>query len=170
MDIASLLLEFYGRIPPLAADAVEGLDAEQLQQAPRPGTNTIGWLVWHLTRVQDHHVAELLGADQIWVSGDGVWARRCGLAPDPTNTGYGHDAAGVRSVQPDGPDALLGYLDEVDARTRGMLERLGPDDLDQVVDRRWNPPVTMGVRLVSIADDCLQHVGQAAYVRGLLEF
>jgi hypothetical protein len=58
----------------------------------------------------------------------------------------------------------------VDARTRGMLERLGPDDLDRVVDQRWDPPVTMGVRLVSIADDCLQHVGQAAYVRGLLAF
>ena len=168
MDISLLLLEFYGRIRPLAAEAVDGLDAEQLREAPAPGANTIGWLVWHLTRVQDHHVAELMGAEQIWAGGE--WARRCGLEPDPSNTGYGHGPDEVRAVQPEGPDALLGYLDEVEARTRTMLEGLSPDDLDRVVDRRWDPPVTLGVRLVSIADDCLQHVGQAAYVRGLLGF
>jgi len=168
MDISLLLLELYGRIRPLAADAVDGLDAEQLREAPAPGANTIGWLVWHLARVQDHHVAELIGAEQVWARGE--WAPRCGLEPDPSNTGYGHGPDEVRAVQPDGPDALLGYLDEVDARTKTMLDELGPDDLDRVVDRRWDPPVTLGVRLVSIADDCLQHVGQAAYVRGLLGF
>ena len=168
MDISLLLLEFYGRIRPLAADAVDGLDAEQLREAPAPGANTIGWLIWHLTRVQDHHVAELTGAEQVWAGGE--WARRCGLEPDPSNTGYGHGPDEVRAVQPEGPDALLGYLDDVEARTRTMLEGLSPDDLDRVVDRRWDPPVTLGVRLVSIADDCLQHVGQAAYVRGLLGF
>ena len=168
MDISPLLIEFYGRIRPLAADAVDGLDAEQLREAPASGANTIGWLVWHLARVQDHHVAELIGAEQIWAGGE--WARRCGLEPDPSNTGYGHGPDDVRAVQPEGPDALLGYLDEVDARTKTMLEGLSPDDLDRVVDRRWDPPVTLGVRLVSIADDCLQHVGQAAYVRGLLGF
>ena len=166
MDTAPLLLELYGRIPPLAAGAVEGLDRDQLCRAPEPGANTIGWLVWHLARVQDHHVSELLETEQVWVSGD--WARRCGLEPDPSNTGYGHSAEEVRAVQPEGPDVLLGYLDAVDARTKAMLEGLAPGDLDRVVDKRWDPPVTLGVRLVSIADDSLQHVGQAAYVRGLL--
>jgi hypothetical protein len=168
MDVSSLLLELFGRIRPLAAEAVDDLDAEQLSQSPGPGANTIGWLVWHLTRVQDHHVAELLGTEQVWVSGD--WARRCGLGPDPSNTGYGHGPEEIRAVRPEGPDVLLCYLAEVDARTKAMLEGLMADDLDKVVDRRWDPPVTMGVRLVSIADDCLQHVGQAAYVRGLLGY
>jgi uncharacterized damage-inducible protein DinB len=165
MDIASLLLELYGRVPPLAAAAVEGLDAEELHRAPEPGANTIGWLVWHLSRVQDHHMSELLGTEQVWVGGD--WARRCGLEPDPSDTGYGHSAEEVRGVRPESPEVLLDYLREVDARTTSMLEGLAPGDLDRVVDTRWNPPVTLGVRLVSIADDCLQHVGQAAYVRGL---
>ena len=168
MEIAPLLLELFGRIPPLAAGAVEGLDAEELCRAPEPGANTIGWLVWHLARVQDHHVSELLGTEQVWVGGD--WARRCGLEPDPSNTGYGHSAEEVRAVQPESADVLLGYLGAVDARTTTMLEGLAPDDLDRVVDRRWDPPVTLGVRLVSIADDCLQHVGQAAYVRGLFGY
>ena len=167
MDTSSLLLELYGRIPPLAADAVDGLSAEQLCHPPAPGANTIGWLVWHLARVQDHHVSELLGTEQIWVGGG--WPQRFGLTPDPSNTGYGHTEAEVRTVRPDGPAALLEYLGEVDARTRALLEGLVPDDLDRVVDRRWDPPVTLGVRLVSVADDCLQHVGQAAYARGALQ-
>jgi hypothetical protein len=166
MDLPDLLLEIYGRIPPLAQGAVEGLDADQLAWAPAPGANPIGWLVWHLTRVQDHHVAELLETDQLWLSGP--WAKGSGLDPDPANTGYGHDEDAVRSVRPESGAVLVDYLAAVDARTRTMLKGLTAADLDRVVDTRWKPPVTLGVRLVSIADDCLQHAGQAAYVRGLL--
>ncbi len=166
MDVAALLLELYGRIPPLAREAVEGLDMSQLNEPPRPGANSIGWLVWHLSRVQDHHVSEIFDTRQVWIDGD--WAGRCGLEPDPSNIGYGRSVAEVLAVRPEGPDVLLHYLDAVDERTRSILERLVPADLDRVVDRRWDPPVTLGVRLISIADDGLQHVGQAAYVRGLL--
>jgi hypothetical protein len=166
MDIVALLQEIYGRVPPLAASAVEGLDATQLTWAPSAESNSVGWLIWHLTRVQDHHIAEVLGSDQLWVTGD--WAARVGLEPDPTNTGYGHTPAEVHSVRPENAEVLLDYLDAVDARTSDYLVDLSPSDLERVVDRRWTPPVTLGVRLVSVADDCLQHVGQAAYVRGLL--
>jgi Protein of unknown function (DUF664) len=166
MDVAALLLELYGRIPPLAREAVDGVDVSNLTRSPAPGTNPIAWLVWHAARVQDDHVAELLDADQIWTTGN--WASRFGLDPDPTNTGYGHSAADVSTVRPERPAVLLEYLGAVDRRTREMLGRLIPAELDRVVDKRWDPPVTLGVRLVSIADDSLQHVGQAAYVRGLL--
>jgi Protein of unknown function (DUF664) len=166
MDIASLLLELYGRIVPVARRAVEGVDPDRLVQRPAPEANPIAWLVWHVARVQDHHVAELLDEDQLWVGGD--WARRFALEADPTNTGYGHTTAEVDSVRPDSPELLLEYLGAVDDRTRALLRSLTPADLDRIVDRRWDPPVTMGVRLVSIADDCLQHAGQAAYVRGLV--
>ena len=166
MDVAALLLELYGRVPPLAQSVVSGLDTDQLTTSPSPGANTIGWLVWHLTRVHDHHVADILGVDQVWVTGK--WARRFGLDADPSNTGYGHSAKEIAAVRPESADALLEYLDVVDTRTRAMLHDLTPADLDRVVDRRWDPPVTLGVRLVSVADDGLQHVGQAAYARGLL--
>ena len=165
MDVAELLLELYGRIPPLARGAVEGLDVDQLIEPPSPGTNSIGWLVWHLARVQDHHVSEILDTSQIWIDGD--WAGHFGLTPDPSNIGYGHTAADVLAVRPDRPEVLLNYLDAVDQRTRSMLETIVPTDLDRIVDRRWDPPVTLGVRLISIADDSLQHAGQAAYIRGL---
>lgn len=168
MDIASLLLELFGRIPPLARDAVDGLDAQQLAHAPSAATNPIGWLIWHGTRVQDHHVSEILGAEQLWATGE--WARRCGLEADASDTGYGHSPADVARVRPEDPEVLVGYLDAVDQRTRTMLAALTPSELDRIVDRRWDRPVSLGVRLVSIADDGLQHVGQAAYLRGLLGY
>jgi hypothetical protein len=166
VDVSDVFIELFGRIPPLVRAVVDGVDTDALVDAPVPGANTIAWLVWHLTRVQDHHVAELLGTDQVWVSGD--WAARCGLERDPSNTGYGHTAAEVLSVRPGDTRVLVEYHDAVDARTRAMLATITPDDLDRVVDRRWDPPVTLGVRLVSIADDSLQHIGQAAYLRGVL--
>jgi Protein of unknown function (DUF664) len=166
VDVASLLLELFGRIPPLARRAIEGVDPGRLTEQPSPDANTIAWLVWHLARVQDHHVAELLDTDQVWVAGE--WGPRFGLKSDPSNTGYGHSAAQMAAVRPERPAVLIEYLDAVDTRTRRMLAELVPEDLDRIVDRRWDPPVTMGVRLISIADDCLQHAGQAAYVRGLL--
>ena len=168
MDVSDLLLELYGRIPPLADEAVDGLDAAQLRRPPAPGTNPIGWLVWHLIRVQDSHIAEILDTPQVWVAGD--WAARCGLAPDPFNSGYGHTPDDVAAVRPDGPAVLLEYLDAVDGRTRELLGGLTPAALDRIGDRNRDPPVTHGVRLVSIADDCLQHAGQAAYARGLLGY
>lgn len=166
MDSASLLVELYGRVPHLANDAIAGLSKEELVAQLGPAANTVAWLVWHAARVQDHHVAEILDTDQVWVSG--TIAERFGLEPDPSNTGYGHSPSDVRAVTPVEPRDLTDYLDAVQVRSMAWLPGLSDADLDQVVDRRWDPPVTMGVRLVSIADDSLQHLGQAAYVRGLL--
>lgn len=164
--VASVYVELYDRIPPLASEAVEGLDASDLVWAPGPGANTIAWLIWHVARVQDHHISELLDEPQLWLSGS--WAANFGLEPDPSNTGYGHRPADVRRVHPDAAESLVEYLDAVYRRTRPMLAGLSGADLERVVDRRWDPPVTLGVRLVSVADDSLQHLGQAAYIRGLL--
>ncbi|MEH0930275.1 mycothiol transferase [Micromonospora sp. CPCC 205558] len=167
MNVNDLLTEAYDRLPDLVRAAVDGLSPEQLRQQPAPGANSIGWLVWHLTRVQDHHVAEVLDAEQIWVSGD--WAGRFGLAADPDDTGYGHSPAKVATVRPESPQALVDYYEAVAARTGSFLAGLAPADLDRVVDEAWDPPVTLGVRLVSVVEDDLQHVGQAAYLRGLIE-
>src|SRR5580704_13972975 len=134
MDVSSLLLELYGRIPPLARHAVDGLSLDQLTEPPSPGANTIAWLIWHLARVQDHHVGQLLDADQIWVSGN--WAARFGLDADPSNTGYGHSADEVTTVRPSDTEVLVDYLDAVDQRTRTFLGDLVAADLDRVVDRR----------------------------------
>ena len=159
-------IELFGRVAEHVHDVVDGLSAEDLVWSPTPGANSIGWLVWHLTRVQDDHVADLLDEEQLWTTGP--WAPRFGLAPDPGDTGYGHSAEDAASVRPDSADVLVSYYDAVASRTNAFLASLTPNELDRIVDERWDPPVTMGARLVSIADDDIQHAGQAAYVRGLL--
>jgi uncharacterized damage-inducible protein DinB len=166
MDVAGVLLDLFGRVPVEAREAVEGLDREQLLEQPNGEANPIAWLVWHLARVQDAQIADMTGGTQLWISGD--WARRFGLEPDPSNHGYGHTADQVRAVQPESPDVLLDYLDAVQAETESVLRSVTEAQLDRIVDHDWDPPVTMGVRLISIADDCIQHAGQAAYVRGLV--
>lgn len=166
MDVSEVLIEAFDRLPDLVRAAVDGLSPEQLWWAPAPGANSVGWLVWHLTRVQDDHIAEILGQDQIWVR-DGL-AGLFGLDADPANTGYGHTAAQVTTVRPESAQVLVEYYDAVAARTGEFLRGLTAEDLDRVVDEHWDPPVTLGVRLVSVLNDDDQHVGQAAYVRGLL--
>lgn len=165
MDVADLLIDSLDRLPDLAAGAVDGLDAAALRWRPAPDANPIGWLVWHLTRVQDDHVAEVAGSVQVWTAQG--WAARFGLPDGVRDTGYGHDPTQVATVVPEGPQVLTRYLEAVTERSRAFVGGLGPADLDRVVDSGWDPPVTLGARLVSVVGECYQHVGQAAYVRGL---
>jgi hypothetical protein len=167
MELHELLVELFGRIDEDIHEAVDGLGADALLTPPADGANPIGWLVWHLTRVQDDHIADILEQDQVWTSGQ--WASRFGVAPDPSNTGYGHSWDDVLTIRPESTNALIEYYQAVAARTRELLERTTLQDLDRIVDERWNPPVSLGVRLVSIADDNIQHAGQASYVRGILD-
>jgi uncharacterized damage-inducible protein DinB len=167
MELHEVLIDLFERITEHVHEAVDGLDSDALVRPPEPGANPIGWLVWHLTRVQDDHVAELMDEEQIWISGK--WSTRFGVGADPQNTGYGHSWKDVMSIRPESAEVLIEYYEAVDARTRALLETLTPKDLDRIVDTRWDPPVTLGVRLISVADDDIQHAAQASYVRGIFD-
>ena len=164
---ARLLVEAFGRIPPLIAQTVEGLDRAQLGFRSGATGNSIAWLVWHLTRVQDDHVADAMGVEQVWTASD--WRSKFGLPFEADATGYGFSATDVGRVDVGSPALLTGYLDEVSRRSVDYVAGLTGADLDRVVDENWDPPVTLGIRLVSVVSDDLQHAGQAAFVRGLLE-
>jgi uncharacterized damage-inducible protein DinB len=166
MNAADLLAEALGRVRESVHQTVEGLNPDQLAYRLDEAANSIAWLVWHLTRIQDDHVAHVAGTDQVWTT-DG-WAERFGLPFDEAATGYGHSTQDVAAVRVDSPDLLTGYYDAVHERTLGYLSGLSDEDLDRVVDERWDPPVTLGVRLVSVVNDDTQHVGQAAFLRGVL--
>jgi hypothetical protein len=166
MTSAELLVDAFGRIRGVVHRVVEGLTPEQLAFRLDPETNSIAWLVWHLTRIQDDHVAGVAGAEQVWTSHG--WVERFGLPFDPRDTGYGHRADEVAAVRVAG-ELLVGYYDAVHEQTARYVERLGDADLARIVDRSWDPPVTLGVRLVSVIADDLQHAGQAAFVRGILQ-
>jgi len=159
-----LLIEAFGRIRGGVHSALKGASIEVLTFRADPEANTIAWLVWHLTRVQDDHIADLMGDDQVWTAGG--WVGRFDLPFDPSATGYSQSAADVAAVRP-GPELLAGYYDAVHTRTIDYLGTLTEPDFARIVDTSWDPPVTLAVRVVSILSDDLQHAGQAAYVRGL---
>ncbi len=166
MDHTELLIETYSRVPEEAERVLDGLDSGALTFRPDAEANSIAWLIWHLARGQDQQVADVAGTDPAWTA-DG-WADRFGLPFPETDTGFGHRSADVAAVSA-GPDLLRGYLADVHRRSVDYLRTVGAADLDRVVDEAWDPPVTLGARLVSIVADDLQHLGQAAYLRGLYE-
>ena len=166
MDIGELLADALGRVRDQVPDVVSGLDVDQLGWRPDDGSNSIGWLVWHLTRIEDDHIAEVAGTEQVWTAAG--WYDRFGLPFGPEDHGYGDGPDEVAAVRVDA-DLLAGYHAETAARAIEYVGPLTAEDLDRVVDERWDPPVTLGVRLVSVLGDIHQHIGQAAYLRGLLE-
>ena len=166
MDQSDLLIDAFGRLPGTVRRTVQDLDARALNHRPYPEGNSISWLIWHLGRVEDAQIADVAGQEQAWTA-DG-WAKRMGLPLAVEDTGYGHTSEQVAQVQVPSAEALLGYYDDVHSRTAAFVSGLSAAELDQVVDRAWDPPVTLGVRLVSILADCLEHAGQAAYLRGMV--
>ena len=166
MLAAEALGDAFGRVRGVVRSTLDGLSAEDLAHRPGGRGNSVGWLVWHLARVQDDHVAEAFGTEQIWTAQG--WAERFGLSLSPGDTGYGHTAEQVAAVGVPSAELLLAYHEAVHARTAEHLSAVLDDDLDRVVDASYDPPVTLGVRLVSVISDDLQHAGQAAYVRGMI--
>jgi Protein of unknown function (DUF664) len=168
MTSSELLLDGFGRIRETVADVLDGLTPEQLTYRIDPDSNPVSWLVWHLTRVQDDHVAAAFGVPQVW-SSEG-WARRLGLPDGMMDHGYGHSREQVGSVAAaTAASGLLGeYYEATYAQTVKLVSEVRDADLDRVVDKRWTPPVTLAVRLVSVLDDDMQHAGQAAFVRGII--
>jgi len=166
METSELLADAFGRIRDELHEVVEGLDRDGLAFRPDAEANSIAWLAWHLTRVQDDHISEIAGRSQVWVS-EG-WHDRFDLPADPSNTGYGHTPEQVGALRPEHPQLLIDYHEAVVGGTLEYLATIDAAELDRIIDDSYDPPVSIGVRLVSVIADDLQHVGQGAYVRGLL--
>jgi hypothetical protein len=166
MTPADVYIDFFERVLENGTAVVGGLDDDQLAHRPTPDANSIAWLVWHAARVQDAQIADVAGSEQVWKTQG--WVDRFGLDLDPEDHGYGHTSEQVGKVRASG-DLLADYLRAAHEATLAYLRTVTEEDLDRIVDERWDPPVTLGVRLVSIADDDAQHVGQAAYLRGLID-
>jgi len=161
---ADVLGDAFDRIGEGVVAVVDGLSPDELGRRVAPGANTIAWLVWHLLRIQDDHVADAAGTEQVWTAAG--WEERFGLPFPADATGYGHSADDVAAVQATS-ELLTGYAQAVTAATRAFVAPLSDADLDRVVDDAWDPPVTLAVRLVSVIGDDLKHLGQAEYVKGL---
>ena len=163
MDVRGLLTEGFGRITELYDAVADGLDDDALHHRPGGTGNPVGWLLWHLARVQDDHIADLADQPQVWEE----WQQRLGLPHGTDDIGYGHTSEQVDAVRIPDASLLVDYHHEVTLATARYLQTVDEAELDREVDQRWDPPVTAGQRLISIQGDCLQHLGQAAYVKGL---
>jgi uncharacterized damage-inducible protein DinB len=161
---AELLTDAFGRVRDTVHATVRGLSAGQLAARLDEDANSIAWLCWHLTRVQDDHVAGAFGVTQVWPQ----FTDRYGLPFRVGDIGYGHTSAQVADVRVSSGDLLTDYHDAVHAQTVALTSGVTDADLSRVVDEGWDPPVTLGVRLVSVISDGLQHAGQAAFVRGIV--
>jgi Protein of unknown function (DUF664) len=161
---AELLTDAFGRVRQTVHQVVGGLTAGQLAARLDDEANSIAWLCWHLTRVQDDHIADAFAVPQVWPEFSG----RFGLPFALVETGYGHSSRQVALVRVPSGDLLTEYHDAVHALTVALVTRLTDADLSRIVDEAWDPPVTLGVRLVSVISDGLQHAGQAAFIRGIL--
>jgi Protein of unknown function (DUF664) len=157
-----ILADSFQRVRERVVDLTDDLTDEIAFYRPDPEANSIAWLVWHLSRIQDDHVADLAQVEQVWPS----WRERFGLPFGKWATGYGQSPEEVGKVRVSG-DLLGEYHRDVHELTMRYLDDITPDELDRIVDTRWDPPVTAAVRLVSVVGDTLQHLGQAGYVRGL---
>jgi hypothetical protein len=166
MSVADVFVDAFGRVRDSVHATVAGLTQDQLAYRVDPTANSIAWLVWHLARVQDDHLADATGHEQVWTA-DG-WHERYGLPFAASDIGYGHDADDVAELGGAPAKLLTDYYDAVHKQTIRYVSDLKSADLSRIVDERWDPPVTLGVRLVSVVNDDLQHVGQAAFVRGVV--
>lgn len=168
MESRDVIVDALDRVRENLHLSLDGLTAEQLAFRPGEQSNTIAWLAWHLTRVQDHHLSDLAGRPQAWV--EEGWHQKFGRPADPGDIGHGATPEQVASIRPTSPTLLESYYDAAHDRSVAYVQTLSSADLDRVLNEpRWNPPPTLGVRLVSVCADNLQHVGQMAYLRGLVE-
>jgi hypothetical protein len=168
MDWCDLLEDGFNRVPVFLGHVLKGLSHEDLRWQPREDSNSIGWLVWHLTRQQDAQVAALMGESQLWIL-EG-WHARFNREADPKDIGFGDTPGEVAAFQPPDISIMLDYLKETVERTIKYFRGLSKEDLDRELDEpQYQPLPTVGVRLISILDDCILHAGQAAYIRGLIQ-
>lgn len=170
--LVALLRDGFGRVRDGVSALLEGADDQLLRYRPSTHANHIGWLIWHLSRVQDDHFVHLARAlwprdnfEQRWVA-EGV-ARRFGLPYPVGDTGYGHDADQVAAFGMFDGGFLMDYHEMTHDYCHTILGRLEISDFQTIIDHRWNPPVSTAVRLVSVLEDVTKHLGQAEYIAGL---
>ena len=168
MEWHELTSDSYGRILEIMERTLKGLTVEDLKWQPHSAANSIGWLCWHLTRGQDAQISALMGEEQLWIK-DG-WYSRFNRPNDPGDVGFGHSPEQVAAFEPADADIMLDYLRATTERSKAYFLTLSAGDLDtELNEPQWQPLPTVGVRIISIMSDNLQHAGQASYVRGLLQ-
>ena len=163
----TILIDAAQRAPEVARMVTEGLPPEAAHERPADRQNSIAWLIWHAARQEDVQVAQLSGREQVWSAGG--WAQRLGIERGAEDFGFGDSAQDVGAVTTSSLEELAAYLTEVTEASARYAASLSDDEIAEVIDDSYDPPVTRGVRLVSTFEDASTHLGQAAYARSLVD-
>ena len=167
MDARDILTDAAQRPIESTRQVLKDIPTDVLNHMPDDRHSSIAWLVWHAGRQMDAQLARLSGGAQVWT--DGGWATRFGLDRPDTDMGFGDQPADIARVRVEDPSLLSGYLEAAVAALVSYIQGLSDSDLDDVIGHFGGSAVTRGVRIVSMFDDAVAHVAQAAYLRGLLE-
>jgi len=165
MKGADLIIDALGRINETLHAELADITPDELAADPQP---SVGWLTWHLIRVQDSQICTVSDRTQAWIE-DG-WHKKFNMAPEPRDYGpaHTHTHAQAKSLGAD-TATLLAYHGAVFGRSVAYLDSLSDADLERVLDDpRYDPRPTVGVRLVSVVDDNMQHAGQVIFQKACL--
>ena len=165
MTWQTMIVEIFERVSQTVARTLEGLTQEELNQQPSHDSNSIGWLVWHLLRVQDLTISDLSNTEQVWIKGK--WYNKFNRSADPMDFGLGHTPEDLAAFKSPDIQTLLTYQKAVDEKAKSYLNQLPESELDRKLDHPVFP--TVAARIISALSDSLQHAGQAGYIRGLIQ-
>ena len=146
--------------------AIDGLSDETLARRISDSDNSIGWLLFHMSRVVDVFMnSRFQGNPQIWIE-DG-WCEKFGLSDDPDTTGQGWDAARVAAWQLPSRDVLVGYYEAVKAGCRDYMSSVTGEELSASISLRpGSDPEPIEAIMGVLVFDNIVHGGQIAFLRG----
>ena len=147
---------------------LDGLTQEDLNWQPKPDCNSIGWITWHLIRVIDKGISISANEEQLWIKAG--WSSKFDRPADPDDTGNRQTPEQAAAFKSPDKDTLIGYCRAAADNLRNWLNKLDSTDLDREFDDEYSQMLpTVGSRVNVIVRDTQQHLGQIAYIRGLLQ-
>ena len=142
--------------------ATEDLTEEQLYHQPTPDTNSIAWLIWHLSRWRDKISAAAAGEPEVWISQG--WAGKFGM--EDGRTGLGDTIEQVARFKVD-TNMLTDYAE---AAHKAIVERVSgftTEQFNQEIEYTPGSPRPAWRALISVVEDSAEHTGQINYLRGM---
>ncbi|MFC1920962.1 DinB family protein [Chloroflexota bacterium] len=168
MNQKELLIAGFERISGTLERTLEALTVEDLNFQSKPDSNSMGWLAWHLTRWQDFQTSSSLKKEQLWI--EQGWNKKFSQPADANDTGMGHKEEDLAKYKSPDAATLIAYNKAVLERLKEYVSTLSDSDLDKVVEGTpIKPPPTVGLMVIGLWSDGMQHMGQIGYVRGLLQ-
>ena len=166
MEISEFILKSLEESKGDVDRAIKTLSPDELSFQPKPHSNSIVFLIWHLARVEDLWINKVLKGTQEIYETDG-WYKRFGTA-DWKDNGIGFDIQKLTTWPAPKMELLQAYAAAVRAKTRDYLGTLKAGNLDETRELRWGSG-KVGSVLSHLITEVSEHSGQIGYIKGILK-